>query len=76
MYLLNSTAAGAAELSDELRLSSVIRSFFEWFFTPSEVELYAPWLDLLTVIGTLGLAAWFLVLLFSPLFCGRRRAKK
>ena len=74
MYLLNATTT--TELADELRLSSVIRSFLEWFFTPAEVELYAPWLDLLTVLGTLAVAAWFLVLLFSPLFGVRRKAKK
>lgn len=75
MFMLN--AADAAQLEDRLRLSSVIRSLIEWFFTPAEVELYAPWIDLIVVFGTLFMAAGFLLLLFGPLFGLRgRRAKK
>lgn len=50
------------------RLSTVVRSFFEWFFTAEEVTAYAPWFDLITIIGTLFLVALFFRLLFSPLF--------
>lgn len=73
MFLLNTTAvADAAQLEDGLRLSSVIRSFIEWFFTPAEVELYSPWIDFVVVAGTL-----FLVFKFLSVLCGRdRRAKK
>lgn len=62
------------QLADEMRLSSVIRAFFEFFFTPAECELYAPWLDLITVIGTLFLVGCFFRLFFGPLF--KRRNNK
>ncbi len=73
MFMLNSQISEVA-LSDELRLSSVIRAFVEFFFTPAEVEQYAPWIDLMTILGTLFLVALFLRLLFSPLF--PRRSKR
>lgn len=59
-------------MQDSMRLSAVIRYFFEWFFTEAEVEQYAQWIDLLTVLGTLFVAASFCRLLFGPFF-GRRR---
>lgn len=61
------------ELPDGYRLSTVVRSFIEFFFTPAEVELYSPWINLLTVLGTLFVVAAFIFLLFSPLFKVRKR---
>lgn len=61
------------ELPDGYRLSTVIRSFVEFFFTPAEIELYSPWINLLTVLGTLFVVAVFIRLLFSPLFSKRSK---
>ena len=55
-------------MQDSMRLSAVIRYFFEWFFTEAEVELYAQWIDLLTVLGTLFVAAAFCRLLFGGFY--------
>lgn len=59
-------------MEDQYRLSAVIRYLVEWFFTTEEVVLYEPWINLLTVLGTLFVAAVLLRLMFGPFF-GRRR---
>ena len=60
-------------MQDSMRLSAVIRYFFEWFFTAAEVEQYSQWIDLLTVLGTLFVAACFCRLLFAPFYNRRRK---
>ena len=78
MHLLSSevitSGVDLPELPDGYRLSTVIRAFIEFFFTPAEVELYSPWINLITVLGTLFVVAVFIVLIFSP-FMGKRGKK-
>ena len=69
------TVLDATTLSDQYTLSAVIRAFLEFFFTSAERELYAPWIDLATVLATFFLVFAFIRWLFGPWF-SRRSAKK
>ncbi len=75
MFLLSSEVISSGvdvpALPDGYRLSTVIRAFIEFFFTPAEIELYSPWINLITVLGTLFVVAVFILLIFSPFISKR-----